>query len=642
MNFTWIWEQRGEGEFNPPQIATFVDGWAKWRGTLATEIPAVSEVFVRELVQNFMDAARDANRSSDKKPKLTFTFHKYVGPEAKNISSHLDLSSLKDRFSSFDEHKKLEVRLHEGLTLSGEVSAELPVLVVSETGTTGMYGQWDRTNKPNVATKMRDALLSIARGTAGRGLGAFGEGKKAVIGVSVPRCLFAYSRFNPKSNEQNVSRRFMGGTYWQDHVFGDATYSGFAMIGAPLENGATRPRPLEDQDADHAVESMGIGGFETRGPSELGTTYMFVEPKITAAHVAESLARNWWPVIVQGLAEFEVIDETGASIKIAFPDEIKPFIQAFNATEDHKVEWGSENASPGELATIVRDLKFIDETPLGTLKLAVDFTPTTGWSRVEPETNYSIVALVREGMLVSYQHFPRSKRHTPPFVRGVFFVDRANHPVSEEKLRIVETPLHNKWQESNQSLDALSMKYASEVYKQVGDFVEAFREEQMKDEVRREIDLEMFSEGLSVTGGKKVVTPPPPPPLESTPWSMLNVSGRLEDLGEGSRKAISTRTLQLSSNWNEEHEVEVALGWEVLEDGARWVEASDKLFANTFKVDGSFVPVQGKSRTFRGRITSTPKVFTWESNGYKELWTLRPYMKVNSVRPFDVEETVNV
>jgi hypothetical protein len=642
LNFTWVWEQRGEGEFNPPQIATFVDGWTKWRGTLATDIPAVSEVFVRELVQNFMDAARDATHASGQKPKLTFTFHKFSGTDAERVSSHLDLESLKNRFSSFDEHKKLEVRLHEGLTLTGKASNELPVLVVSESGTTGMYGQWDRTNKPGVPTKMRDALLSIARGTAGRGLGAFGEGKKAVIGVSVPRCLFAYSRFAANTNEQGVSRRFMGGTYWQDHEFGDATYSGFAMVGAPLREGANRPRPLEDIEADAAVESMDIGGFEVRGQNELGTTYMFVEPKITPAHVAESLARNWWPVIVKGLAEFEVIDETGASIEIKFPDEIKPFVQAFEAKEDRKVEWGSENASPGDLATLVRELKFTDNTPLGTLKLAVDFTPTTGWSRVEPETNYSVVALVREGMLVSYQHFPRSKRHTPPFVRGVFFVDRVSHPVSEEKLRIVETPLHNKWQESNQSLDVLSMKYANEVYKQVGDLVETFREEQMKDEVRREIDLEMFSEGLSVTGGKKVVTPPPPPPLESTPWSMLNVSGRVEDLGAGFRKAISTRTLQLSPQWADEHEVEVVLGWEVLEDGAKWVEASDKLFSEIFSTDESFVPVSGKARTFRGVITSTPKVFVWESNGYKDLWTLRPYMKVNSVRPIDIEEVANV
>jgi hypothetical protein len=642
MGFEWVWEQRGEGEFNPPQIATFVDGWQKWRGDMATDLPFVSEVFVRELVQNFMDAAREeANRGSAKKAKLRFQFINLTGAAAKDMSQKLNLESLKERFASFDEHKKKEVRLREGLTLKGETESYLPLLVVSESGTTGMYGQWDRTNAPGVATKMRDALLSIARGTAGRGLGAFGEGKKAVMGISVPRCLFAYTNFDAELTTDGVTRRFMGATYWQDHTFGNSTYSGLAMIGAPLADGENRPKPLTDEAADSAVEDLNIEGFNVRTKGDSGTTYLFVEPTISAAEVAESLARNWWPVIEQDLADFEIIDENGSTVEVSFGQELLPYLQAYKAVEDVKVDWNNQDATAEGISTLVKELTYSDGTPLGVLKLAIDFRPTIGWSRLEPETNTSLVALVRDGMLISYQHFPRSKRHAPPFVRGVFQVTKNDQPVAEENLRITEPPLHNKWQESNASLDPLALKYAASVYSQILENVEEFRNQHVKDDVRREIDLELFSEGLSVQGGKRVIDPPTPPPVAATPWSLLNVEGKVEDLKNGQRKAVAKRSIKLSPTWSAPHEVKIVLGWEVLEDGSRWVEATSSLLASVSEFDKSFTRDIGSRNVFTGFVTQTPMTFSWETTGYEDLWTLRPYMKVSSVRPRNVEDSEN-
>jgi hypothetical protein len=68
----WFWELRNNGEFLPPNITNVDNGWNAWKGPLANGPSFTAEIFVRELVQNFVDAAREQKTLSnpDFKPSL--------------------------------------------------------------------------------------------------------------------------------------------------------------------------------------------------------------------------------------------------------------------------------------------------------------------------------------------------------------------------------------------------------------------------------------------------------------------------------------------------------------------------------------------------------------------------------------------
>jgi len=643
----WFWEPRSDAEFTPPQIATLLQGWQDPKADLKSPVPQESEVFVREVVQNFVDAARDEQQRNPNVgiPTLTFRFVEVSGAQAQTLATKLDLPSISQRYASFDANLLKDMRLSKSDTVLGKHD-KIRLLVLTETNTCGMYGQWKRSDQEfdakgnKIVSRMRDALLASVRGNAGKGLGAFGEGKKAVIGISAPRTLFAYTCFDPNTSTDEVSRRFMGGVYWQNHIYNHQKFSGFAMIGGTMQPGDVRPAPLSDLDADAAVMELGIPGLEVRLPSKnRGTSYVFVDHITTPEEVAESLARNWWPLMVDGGAEFKVIRENGSEQPIEFNASLAPFVNAYAATESKSIDDWSV-AEESDIATRVETIQSTAKPfPLGELKLAIDLRPVIGWSRKDPDTNTSIVALIRDGMIISYQHFPKSRKLAAPFVRGTFTVSTAKHPIAEDYLRSVEPPLHNKWQEDNRELDLDARKAAKDVYLLVTQSVRSFRDEYVASTPTDEQDFKIFRENLSLAGGKRVVPPPPPPPKAKTPWSMLADTAEVKDNKDGRRFAVASRTVQLSKVGSRPHNVKVQVGWEVLEDNT-WVEADQSLLQTPINVPKDWELAKGEHNVFIGKVTDTPALFGWQSRAYRELWTLRPYMKVTSLE-IEVGEEAN-
>ena len=86
----WYWEKRGDNEFTPPQISTIFQGWEDPKAGLFSEskVPVQTEVFVREVVQNFIDASRE-DFSPGLKPKLTFRFVELEGEAATRVKEQL-------------------------------------------------------------------------------------------------------------------------------------------------------------------------------------------------------------------------------------------------------------------------------------------------------------------------------------------------------------------------------------------------------------------------------------------------------------------------------------------------------------------------------------------------------------------------
>lgn len=631
----WYWEPRSNSEWTPPQIATLLQGWNDPKGEMKSPVPQEAEVFVRELVQNFIDAARDERQTNPAsgKPTLTFQFIELRGQEAQELSQKLNLESLSERYASFDQAFLKDMRLAKSGTVMGERNT-IRLLVVSESNTCGMYGQWERSDLVfdsrgnRIVSRMRDALLASVRGNAGKGLGAFGEGKKAVIGISAPRALLAYTCFDPATSTDDVSRRFMGGVYWQNHIFGERKYSGFAMIGGAIPQGDVRPEPLTDVSADQAVVELAIPGLDVRDPhSGRGTTYVFIDHVTNPQEVAESIARNWWPIIADDGAIFTVIDEEGENVPINFSESLQPFIAAYQATESRRIDtW--DTGEKDIVATQVEVLRAQSgRFELGELKLAINLTPGSGWSRREPDSNMSMVALIRDGMVVAYQHVPRRNKLAAPFVRGTFTVDSGKYPTSEDYLRSVEPPLHNKWQEDNRELDLDARKTAKDVYSQITERVRAFRTEYVANTPTAEQDLKIFRENLGVTGGKRVVTPSLNVGKANTPWAMLAEKAEVKDNLDGRRFAVASRTLQLAKAVLESQEVVVELGWEILEED-HWADASGLLLDLPIEPPLDWHALPGQPNVFSGTVSAAPVLFTWQSRPYEDLWTLRPFMKV--------------
>ncbi len=631
----WYWEKRSDNEFTPPQISTIFQGWEEPKAGLFGEskVPVQTEVFVREVVQNFIDASRE-DFSPGVKPKLTFRFVELEGEAATWVTSQLGLQEIPAHYGQLSPESKANFRISEGKVLGGNLQ-KIRLLIATEFGTSGMYGQWERSsavkdsNGRVIRNKMRDAMLSSVRdASAGKGLGSFGEGKKAVIAISATRTIFAYTCFKPESSADNVYSRFLGALYWENHHVDNTKYAGLALLGKELP-GQTRPSPFVDTEADSYVNSLGLPGVESRKLADglnTGTTLIFLEPLASPEHISEAIARNWWPLMLDGEAEFEVIDYSGKVIPIEFSSEIDPFVSAYKQHGSVEVENWESTENAAFLCETIKTSSFGDSARLS---LAIDLRPGLGFSRNNPEKNWSLVALIRNGMIVKYQHVPKSQSDHAPFVRGVVEVNTIDHQRSEAALRKIEPPLHNNWPTDKEGVDAETVKHSREIWTQLKNHVEGFKKKYSTNIPDSDQDLPLFRELLGISGGG--VTPPPPPPRIKSKVSLLNEVATLEEgSSPGTRFVQSTRKIALRRNLTpeiDELEVEVEIGWEIGEEDS-WILATDQFQSEVLEVPAGFTRDGKKSNVFRGVLTTSEAVFTWQSSEYSELWTLRPFMKV--------------
>ena len=638
----WYWEKRGDNEFTPPQIGTIFQGWEAPRAGLFSEneIPVQTEVFVRELVQNFVDASRE-EFSPGTKPKLTLRFLELSGKDAKRVVDCLGLDEIPDHYEKLDEGARNQLRIPDSEVLRGELET-IRLLVAEESGTSGMFGQWERSSEVKdssgrtIRNKMRDAMLSSVRdASAGKGLGSFGEGKKAVIAVSRPRTLFAYTCFQPESSADGVYSRFLGALYWENHNLENTKYSGLALLGHDTE-GSFRPEPFVDSEADDLAASLVLPGFESRKTPDglkTGTSLLFVDPQAAPQEIADALARNWWPILLEGLVEFEVFDENGVKIEITIPDELKPFVDAYEAEESNEVEDWESATGP---AFLCRDLITHKLGPSGKLSLAIDLRPGVGFSRSNPEKNWSLVALIRDGMIIKYQQAPsKSQSDNAPFVRGVLVVNSKEHAASESALRKIEPPLHNNWPVQREGMDSETVKHSVEIWSLLKKNVEDFKREYSSNIPDSDQDLPLFRELLGITGGSAVQPGPGPTPTTS-PVSLLNNKATIEEGSrEGMRIARAKRNIALRKGLDfDSLAVEIEIGWEV-DEGGKWQDATDQLLASITEVAEGFEAKDSRPNVFVGELGANEISFGWTTRDYRDLWTLRPYMRVTAAEEVD-------
>ena len=634
---------RGNDETMLSDINTIFEKWAPAVGDMKTNLPATSEIFVRELVQNFMDAGDDAAESAGL-PRLTFRFVTLEGESLKALDSELKLSELAERWAAFKAESRNQVsKMRAGDLLEGEMSS-LRLLVVTEENTSGMYGPWDRTDLVRdsrgreIFNKMRDALLANARDAASNqaGRGSFGEGKKAIIGISKARTLLAYSAFDPETTEDKTYSRLIGVSYWPNHIINDRKHTGLGVFGDG--NGSQDsdiPRPFRNQEAEDFVKRFAIPGLDPRGQGAMalrGTSYVFIDPMITPDECLEALVRNWWPAIDRKAASFAIFDgETELSIgdELDKRDELTPFRQLLDQETSIEVSRDSWNLADSAAVHVSNPkLDSCKGQVAGALKISIDLRPGKGFSQRDPDKNRSIICYVRDHMVICYtSHYRDNGKDHPPFVRGVFEVSVKQNPISQMHLRNSEPAVHNSWQIEADKVGPEAAKHARAVRDEIRRAVNSFKAKYEKTMPTTEVDLPIFRELLSVNASSGVIVPPPPPPPKS-PLSLLDVQAHVEDVGGGLRVAKAIRSLQTSASASlPEYPVQVSLSWEILGDKGVWTE-----WIHPIETKKTFVPesfsVDEATGLISGVVTKDPAKFEFESRPYSDLVTVRPLMRI--------------
>ena len=629
----WIWQKNGDDKFSPPDVSGWFDGFDRAKTGLSIKLPVGTEVFAREFVQNYVDAS-ESDYSSSKPKKLSFHFLSFVGPEAKEVRTRLGLESLRGRFSELTDSQKMDMKLDESNAVISEEIEEFRLLVAVESGTCGMYGQFELSESvfdsrgEVISTRMRDALLDTNRDNVAsvRGYGSYGQGKNAIIGASRVKTLMTYTAFSPKTNEDNVSARFLGTTYWRNHSVEGLRYSGLAWLGGEERNdGKVSPVPLEDESAHTMVKELNIPNLAPRdsaGEQDYGTSTIIVDPDIEPSDLSVAIKLNWWPLLMEPGHTIEVFDYSGEQIPFENIPEITPFEETLRAMID--------SGDKDQDFLTIKDLSQASGKKDAMLGLCVDMTPNIGFSVANPKDGTSIVAQIRNRMMVSYRHYPRSGKDHIPFVRGVCLVDRDLHSDAEERLRSIEPPLHNHWQ-ADPRMDGSKKGLSQWLEAQIKEELTAFQAK-FRSEIKKSVAVELLAELLP--GEDKGVTPPPPPPKPRSEFSLQNAGTRLIE-SDGKRVAQASRTLELNPKncRDDEVEVVVSLGWEVLEDGKwrPWAKAMDPQ-TNSDDDDASWNDASAPETSqvaFEGILKKgTQYEFSWDSPPYGQTWTLRPSMTV--------------
>jgi hypothetical protein len=639
----WFWELRGDGEFSPPNIVSIGDGWTDWDGPLKSAPSLAAEIFVRELVQNFVDAAREHKRDTNslEVPTLDFHFVELTGDDAKRAVQKLGIKNHGNRFSTMDEDERKSIRLGASKILNGNVDV-VRFLIVTEGRTTGMYGPWEMSAE-KITRKMRSAILSTVGDKTGKGLGAYGEGKRAVIAASIPRTMFIYTRFANREDCGDVNRRLLGVTYWRTHSEGNLEATGLALLGAPSSvdgRGMTsRPTPFTNEDADEFLTELGIPHFvprDTGSDVDLGTTHAFLEPVFDASEICWSIERNWWPLMLEAGAKFRVFDYDGSELQIDPKKrvELVPFIECYESSKKDEAERDKDYES-----CEVVELQGMKNVPAGILALKADISES-GWSWADRETNVNLVAIIRDGMIIEYEKFPRVVRTAPPYIRGIFTTDHQNYSEVAGQLRMVEPPLHNCFVEKGAGFDPEYMKTATKLYGYIIETVRVFRNRFKTTPPPNEDDYQDFGDAFNTPEVpkprqqkvRKPKPPVPPPTRTKDPWTNEFVVADLKPASKSGDQIIAeaSRSIALKSSWKDDQlAVQIHVGWQVMGDRGGWLAAPE-----LSDLSGVVMPVgftQDGADSWVGTLTKESVQVDWVSHAYDALWTVRPYLEISLV-----------
>jgi hypothetical protein len=641
MAITWQWAQLSTQENGAAGdlAKLFKHEGVEEQGIFrAQPIDPGASLMAREVIQNSWDAAREA--ASESEPhvpfEIDFTFTEAAGDDKRSLINVLDLQGLSQHRSAFlngDSGKRAKLGLgeHDALDDLDDLSIPLRSLIVTETGTTGLYGNF---NSPS--SKMYLALVSVGftEKVLGAG-GSFGYGKAGLIAGSGLRTVVAYTCFRERKDDPGITRRLLGMTYWGGHRVGDDHFSGFARFGKPLERDGRRgTAPFENEDADNVALSLGLTRRDPSNHLDTGTTFLLLDPVVHPGELAAAVCRYWWPALEFERFEVNISqkDRRGDLIEEWIPrprkdDVLKSFIRAYELATVPQ-----DNRSKEEFAKDLGEIRLDGEQfKLGQLGLKADLD---GWSyKVEVPgvsnddqdsedadleiAQKNLVALVRgPRMIVQYLPVGWSK---PPFIRGVFVAGEA----VDDLLKQTEPMAHDRWQtdENVLSVDPHAPKVAKAVLKKVGDAVRQFRKG-LQPPVPKQADIHLPDltklMGRISAGVNDGPPEPPPPGVRET---SIHINQRLKAAPSGTELVFTARVdVSLSDNFEKADEASgfVDLSYRFLED-----DRSGESCKLDITPPKGFTEDPTKAGRFHGVFRRDPQQFKLRSDPYSPDWSGR-------------------
>lgn len=406
-------------------------------------------IYGREGIANCVDASL-ARSDRAEMFSLEAEFRALTGQQSIDYWDLLDLSNLAGRAGDRSVSRK-DLGLGAKDCLSEGREKPLRLLTVRERFGGGMPGGLDDPRSVLVR-----ALLNVGEAQEMAGAaGSYGFGKAAVAQASRIRVVLAYT-CAPAFDGDPVTRRLLGVTYWGMHDLGSERYTGWALYGRQDNN---ETATFEDDKADQLALQLGLDIRDPEEPSDQGTTFVLIEPTFGAADLVGAIEVFWWPLLQQSRSaqfKFVVRDEDGNSLTPQIDEthpELGQFVRTFRRAEDV----GDEQEAPHSDTATTHS----GDAGVTALEKKLDESPIEG----------SLVAKMRSPlMVVAYESMPRAN---PPLV-GVF----VSHESTNENLRRVEPPEHDKWHARNVGgLNATSddLRISRSVRSEIDDTVNALR-----------------------------------------------------------------------------------------------------------------------------------------------------------------------
>jgi hypothetical protein len=543
---------------------------------------------------------------------ITFDFRSIGGAERRRLVRGLALGELKARSDRLDRRL---LGLGDRDCLTHLRSDEpIPVLVIEERATTGMYGRWSSGD-----SKMFLALL--AQGFTFKGAGAggsYGFGKAGLIGGSLTRTVVAYTCFRASADDPGVTRRLLGVTYWGPHWTAEGHFSGFARLGDTRRNGIVIP--FENKQADIIAEQLGLSIRSAQETTQLGTTFLLLDPAVGPAELLEAVERNWWPAILDNAFEVDVL--CGNDVFVPRPranETLQPFIRGWELATTPQDNAVAEEWSRRFRTTTLASGRSVE---LGRIGLVADLD---AWSypgspgdvvHEDPPDDRSLVALIRgPRMVVEYFDCGR----VAPFVRGTFV---AASDVND-LLRQTEPKAHDCWETdvSTLGIDPEAPVIARSVLERIRRNVRDFRDRLRPPTVTRgeyrlaELDRLVSQVFYGHSGAPtRLPTKASPLAVEMVRHDRLTVSSEPSSI-----RLRAKFEMRLTTDVdNAPRPVRISFRSQFYEDG----RPGARCHIDVTPPSG-FSPIPDSSVTFEGILGYRAKTFIVHSAPYRSDWTCR-------------------
>jgi len=609
-------------------------------GVLELDPPAnEASLFARETIQNSWDAARewrkDCNARQKKLPPFQIEFHFIEVPQAQRttfidamgLDEHslileLEKSRLKGQRPDFD---LADYSLLTDILLNKQ---PLRLLRVVERAGMGMPGNFERNN-----SRMTRALLRIGQANVEVGAGgAFGFGKAGLIQASAPRVIFAYSAFQEVADDPGITRRFMGVTYWKNYRRGLTSLTGWARFGeqTSLEikgqndvTTITSAAPFTNEVADRFASQLGL---EVRSPVDdlgTGTSFLLVDPTITAIDLKKAIERYWWPAMLNALEPLNVkiCDYDGSDVSPSIPhddEHLAPFIRAYQLASSK-----SPSQSDSELTTELGNFRGSDgvQYELGSLAMIAD---PSGWSfpdKVsgnEAVDHRTMIALMRgPRMVVNYHTF---RKLGAPHIRGVFIADGQ----VDNLLRQTENSTHTVWDSTMKIPGSPAPSIAKAVHEELRTAVTEFQKKFAPPAPKPDdLTLPVLDELSRLMRGRRI-RPPKPDPRQV----LISITETAHAEAHGDALKCKARVKFRIADWvwteitESEVQLQVLLAVAYVEDGGLGGKLSITVTSSGRKF--AHLGVSSGKEVFQGMLKQAEEVeFTIVSEKYSPDWTVR-------------------